>query len=104
MSDDACQLPNVFTGQLTSAQFDELVEQWRTTRLLAVLIRQPGAQRANPDTHTLDQAVHCFRQQHVGIQVRYLHEGREWWDTLKPTSGGAQLVRIQHLNGENVNE
>ena len=32
----------------------------------------------------------------LGLQVRYRHDGREWWDTLLALSpGGFRLVRIE---------
>lgn len=31
----------------------------------------------------------------VGVQIRYVHEGLHWWDTLMPGPQGVTLVRIQ---------
>jgi hypothetical protein len=31
----------------------------------------------------------------LGVQIRYLHEGRRWCDTLLPTPAGVRLVRIE---------
>lgn len=31
-----------------------------------------------------------------GLQIRYLHEGAQWFDTLMPVAGGVRLVRIAH--------
>ena len=33
-----------------------------------------------------------------GLQIRYLYQGSQWWDTLLPAPGGEgfRIVRIQH--------
>ncbi len=31
-----------------------------------------------------------------GVQIRYRHEGAEWWDTLMNQGEGWRLVRIRH--------
>jgi hypothetical protein len=39
----------------------------------------------------------------AGVQVRYVHAERQWWDTLLRVPGGVRLVRICHddaLRGE----
>jgi hypothetical protein len=32
----------------------------------------------------------------AGVQLRYRHDGREWWDTLMLVVGGVRLIRICH--------
>ena len=32
----------------------------------------------------------------VGAQLRYIHQGDQWWDTLVRTPQGMKLVRIRH--------
>lgn len=34
----------------------------------------------------------------LGVQLRYLHQGREWWDTLLCVPEGTRLVRIEHAS------
>lgn len=31
-----------------------------------------------------------------GLQIRYRHEGAQWWDTLIRTDDGIKIVRIRH--------
>ncbi len=31
-----------------------------------------------------------------GLQIRYRHEGAQWWDTLLSTPEGFKIVRIRH--------
>lgn len=31
-----------------------------------------------------------------GLQIRYRHEGAQWWDTLLHTPDGIKIVRIRH--------
>ena len=33
-----------------------------------------------------------------GLQVRYLHHGQEWWDTLMRVAGGIRLVRVRRAD------
>ncbi len=36
----------------------------------------------------------------LGLQIRYLHDGREWWDTfIALPDGGFRLVRIEQRHG-----
>ena len=43
----------------------------------------------------LERTVKFYRDV-LGLQVRYRHDGREWWDTLLALSpGGFRLVRIE---------
>ena len=45
----------------------------------------------------LVRAVTALRERAImGVQVRYRHEGREWWDTLLRVDAGIRLVRICH--------
>lgn len=32
----------------------------------------------------------------AGVQLRYRHQDREWWDTLLRVAGGVRLIRICH--------
>lgn len=34
-------------------------------------------------------------KQLLGVQIRYLYAGRQWWDTLLPGGEGTRLVRIE---------
>ncbi|MCB9561948.1 MAG: hypothetical protein H6709_13620 [Kofleriaceae bacterium] len=32
----------------------------------------------------------------AGVQLRYRHDGRQWWDTLMRAPGGVRLIRVCH--------
>ncbi len=64
-------------------------------RILLVSVKGQG--RANGESVALRDAYALFRERAVaGVQIRYLHEGQEWWDTLMHTPQGVRLVRIAH--------
>jgi len=46
---------------------------------------------------TLDEAERLLNEKAVrGLQLRYRHQGAQWWDTLMPTPQGVRLVRVKH--------
>lgn len=65
---------------------------------------QPGsakqsAQGYAPETGTLllDDARQLLRARTVrGLQIRYRHDGADWWDTLMVVGQNFRLVRIRH--------
>lgn len=55
--------------------------------------------RAAASGWSLDDAHAALRDRRVaGVQVRYVHAGTEWWDTLQPLAEGVRLVRIDHTH------
>ena len=46
---------------------------------------------------TLDDARQHLRARTVrGLQIRYRHDGADWWDTLMVVGVNYRLVRIRH--------
>lgn len=68
------------------------------TQVLGVAARGHGRnRRADDENLNFDVAQALFLERAVnGLQIRYLHGGQEWWDTLMHTPDGVRLVRIQH--------
>lgn len=66
-------------------------------QILGVNARGHGARRrASDENIAFDAAKELFLTQAVnGLQIRYIFEGQEWWDTLMHTPEGVRLVRIQ---------
>ncbi len=66
-------------------------------RLLAVSVKREGQQNAEFAPIPLAELCESLIVNSlVGAQLRYLHGGREWWDTLLATPIGTRLVRIDH--------
>jgi hypothetical protein len=65
-------------------------------QLLSVVVR-PREGLARPTRPSLERAREALRSgEALGVQLRYRHQGSEWWDTLMPAPGGVRLVRIAH--------
>lgn len=65
-----------------------------SARLFAVLIKsntEGMADGADLDLTRVKPALEAG----TAVQLRYVHEGVEWWDTLMPMAGGVRIVRMQ---------
>jgi hypothetical protein len=66
------------------------------TEVLSLSLRCRGQRRGGEFTGTLDDARGAFVDGTAqGIQIRYRHQGEEWWDTLMRISGEVRLVRMR---------
>ncbi len=64
--------------------------------LLEVILKGAPAARAEARHSTLEQARALLLSGAVrGVQIRYIHEGVEWWDTVLAMHSGFRLVRIR---------
>lgn len=95
MTDD---LPQVHEAVLDDERIDDLFRDVaHAGQLLEVVLKGGAEARAgDPDPSAqLSAARIALRERRVfGVQLRYLHGGTEWWDTLIAVPGGARLVRI----------
>lgn len=65
------------------------------TEILGVSIKG-GALRRAQGTPSLEQARNGLLGGRIrGVQIRYVFEGQEWWDTLIAQPPGARLVRMK---------
>jgi len=66
------------------------------TSVRGVLLRGESLERRASDTVTLRAARDAFLQgQATGLQIHYVHDSVEWWDTLMHTEGGIRRVRVR---------
>ncbi|MFU8803468.1 MAG: hypothetical protein ACNA8W_06645 [Bradymonadaceae bacterium] len=66
-------------------------------QIVLVAIKGHGEARAGGAGVPLRAAYELFTDHGIaGVQIRYLHDGQEWWDTLMHTPDGVRLVRISH--------
>ena len=95
MSDDE-PLPDVHEAMLDEATERSLLTDIEAlTELLGVTVKGAATQRVPDRAWTLAEALAAWRAGAArGLQLRYRHEGLEWWDTLLRTPSGTRLVRI----------
>ena len=96
---DGSPLPETCQQVLDDATLQQLVVDIETCTELLEVIPKYGA-----DTYVGDEAQIGLRDaismlksgQLRGAQIRYNHDGSQWWDTLMATPAGIRLVRIKH--------
>ncbi|WP_432799523.1 hypothetical protein [Poriferisphaera sp. WC338] len=67
---------------------------------LSAVPRYMSRSFVDPSPVGLDEArLLVLQRQARAVQLRYVFEGMEWWDTLMPQDEGVRLVRIAHKDG-----
>lgn len=91
-------LPDLHQAWLDEATLDDLFRDIELLTEVVAVTRKDGSQAmASEETLTLARARELLSAGEVrGIQIRYRHQGGEWWDTLLRTPRGVKLVRIRH--------
>jgi len=99
----AVPIPPLYEAVLDDRALGALVDDLlAVATLLGVSTKGAGARLAAGETdgrprEQLVRAIGALRERAIaGVQVRYRHEGREWWDTLLRVEAGVRLVRICH--------
>ncbi len=95
------ELPPIIQAQLDAATLGQLLfDIEHSAELLGVTIKPRGSRWASATTAqanlTLADAYRELSTGSAAVQLRYLHAGEEWWDTLTPHEGGWRLTRISH--------
>lgn len=93
-------LPDLRTAQLDDEGVDDLLRDIEQCSELLEIVPKETVQDliAEPAQRlTFADARALVRERRVrGLQIRYRHEGAEWWDTLMNRGAGWRLVRIRH--------
>lgn len=91
-------LPELQETLLDDATLEQLFfDVKHAAELIGVSLKGASQERAAETSSgdPLQQAKDALREGRVmGVQLRYRHGGREWWDTLMRVQGGVRLVRI----------
>jgi|AntDeeMinimDraft_5_1070356.scaffolds.fasta_scaffold28716_2 hypothetical protein len=91
------EFPDLNQGVLDEATLRQYFEDLAHAEVFAVMVKGGPERYANESAVELGTARELFDGELChGIQVRYLWQGDEWWDTLFRTAGGVKLVRIKH--------
>lgn len=90
-------LPALESAQLTRERVEGLfADIARATTVLAVLVKGGPEERAAAPTRDLAAARTALLSGAVpSVQLRYVHEGTEWWDTVMRAGDGYRLVRAR---------
>jgi len=71
------------------------------TQVLEVIAKTNARTNANDKPLEMVQGLELLKtRQAMGVQLRYLHEGVQWWDTLMWRDDEVHLVRIRHNFGD----
>ena len=96
---DGSDLPELHQGVLDPETIDQLVVDIETCTELLEVIPKFGADSYVGEGEVIDlrTAISMLQAGELrGVQVRYVHEGAQWWDTLMGTPQGIRTVRIRH--------
>lgn len=97
---DEGPLPDLHQGLLDDATVDQLFRDLASFARILEIIPKFADRRPVEDgasVLSLEEARSLLQSGAVrGVQVRYQHEGAQWWDTLMRTPQGVRLVRIRH--------
>lgn len=93
-------LPDLHQSEVDEATLRQLFTDVGThTEIIEIIPKHaPGHVDENPESLQLDEAFRLLVSRSArGLQLRYRHEGKIWWDTLMPLPGGLfRIVRIEH--------
>jgi hypothetical protein len=92
------ELPELHETVLDEATVDRLfTDIAELTRVIEVIPKASGRGYVGEQSITLQAARQMLRSRGCrAIQVRYVHDGAQWWDTLMPQPKGTRIVRIRH--------
>ena len=93
-------LPELHESDIDDATLRQLITDIGThTGIVEIIPKHaPGYVGKNPAPPQLDEVYQMLVSRSVrGLQLRYRHQGKTWWDTLMPLPGGLfRIVRIEH--------
>lgn len=96
---DGSELPELHQGVLDPETLDRLVLDIETCTELLEVIPKFGSDSYVGEGEVIDlkTAMSMLQAGELrGVQVRYKHDGAQWWDTLMGTPQGIRIVRIRH--------
>jgi hypothetical protein len=65
--------------------------------LLGVSLKRGARGHGSDEALSLQEALaQLFSGRALGVQVRYRHQGKQWWDTLLRVGEAYRLVRVEH--------
>lgn len=99
-SDGPAPLPDLLQSVLGPTDLDALFRDIGSLTRVLEIIPKHGPRDHVPDAPvslSLDEARTLLDSGAIcGLQIRYVHDNTQWWDTLLRTPEGVRIVRIQH--------
>lgn len=95
---DGLKLPELHEGLLDKDTLHQLfTDIAKHTKVFGIIARYQKRGFEDGTNVSLRQAEKLLNEKLIrAIQIRYLYDNGEWWDTLMPTPNGIRLVRIRH--------
>lgn len=92
------ELPELHESILDEATVDQLFADIKAlTRVVEVIPKTISRGYVQEGSISLDEGRQMLRNGCCrALQVRYLHDGALWWDTLITQPEGTRVVRIRH--------
>jgi hypothetical protein len=90
-------LPDLHESLLDEATLDQLfVDLEALAEIIEVQLKGAPQQMTDGRSVALADAHEMLRSGAVrGVQIRYNHQGKQWWDTVMRLPEGFKLIRIQ---------
>lgn len=89
-------LPELHQANLDAATLEAFFEDLAACAKIIEVISKASAGYAAPTSISLDEGRILFLDGKLrGLQIRYLYQGSEWWDTLLNTPNGVRITRIK---------
>lgn len=91
------ELPEVFADDLSADRLGEVIRDIELcAEVLDVRLKRRASERADDEALSLRDAMQLLVEgDALGLQVRYVHGGAEWWDTVLRAGGGYRLIRVR---------
>lgn len=90
------EFPTLHTGDLDAEGVRALVADLEAhAERLQVVPKAASRRFVLPERLPLQAATESLLAGELrGVQVRYVHQGQEWWDTLLALGSGYRIVRV----------
>ncbi|WP_035605129.1 hypothetical protein [Haloferula sp. BvORR071] len=99
-SPDSPPLPDLHQSEIDEITLRQLfADLGKHARIIEIIPKfAPGYVEGGESSLKLEEAFELLASRALrGLQVRYIHEGQTWWDTLMPLPDGRfRIVRIEH--------
>jgi hypothetical protein len=91
------EFPDMHQGTIDGATLAQYFRDLEHAQIFDVLIKGAPEKYAEEGPFSLEEGRALFSAGTVrGLQIRYLWNGAEWWDTLMRGAQGVRIVRVQH--------
>lgn len=104
-ADPSSPLPEMHAALLGPAELEALFHDLAACADIHEINAKTAPQGFVPETGRMNLAEArrlLLERQVRGVQIRYRHQGAEWWDTLMVRPDGWQLVRLRPDHEEPV--